>query len=393
VLAERVFARLEELYALGANRPGLSEAEAQACLLAAGWMEAAGLAVELDAAGNVYGRLVGSRPELPEVWTGSHLDTVPAGGRFDGALGVVAGIEAVAALPSRERTVAVVVFRDEEGVRFGGGCFGSRALCGRLDPDELEKRDADGVSVGEALARLGLGAPPGQGWLDGRASCFVEAHVEQGPRLADAGVPLGVVTAIVGTSGTRVVFTGRAGHAGTTPMAGRSDALVAAADFVLRVRRLALDRGGVVATVGQLAVEPGAANVIAGRTVLTVDARAPDETALLELLSAIEEAVHRSGCAAETARVWFYEPVTMSAEPKAALLAAVEALGCPPVELVSLAGHDASVLAQVGVPSAMLFVRSGAGGVSHCPEEWSDAEDVTLAVEALTYALASLSAT
>jgi allantoate deiminase len=141
VLAERVFARLDELYALGANRPGLSEAEAKACLLAAGWMEAAGLAVELDPAGNVYGRLVGSRPERPEVWTGSHLDTVPEGGRFDGALGVVAAIEAVAALPSPERTVAVVVFRDEEGVRFGGGCFGSRALCGRLDPDELEKRD------------------------------------------------------------------------------------------------------------------------------------------------------------------------------------------------------------------------------------------------------------
>src|SRR4051794_5087535 len=172
-------ARLEELYAIGASRPGLTATEERACELAAGWMDEAGvggargparerlrglgrgrpgaaggrggLAVTRDPAGNVFGRLVGERPELPEVWAGSHLDTVPAGGRFDGALGVVGAIEAVAALAPGERTVAVVALRDEEGVRFGGGCFGSRAICGRLDPDELGKRDVDGVSIGEAL--------------------------------------------------------------------------------------------------------------------------------------------------------------------------------------------------------------------------------------------------
>src|SRR5207253_10045701 len=139
-------ARLDELFAIGrgrgANRPGLSDAEEQACLLAAGWMEDAGLVVSRDPGGNVYGRRAGSRPELPEVWTGSHLDTVPEGGRFDGAVGVVAAIEAVDGLAPAQRTVAVVAFRDEEGVRFGGGCFGSRALCGRLDKGELGKRDA-----------------------------------------------------------------------------------------------------------------------------------------------------------------------------------------------------------------------------------------------------------
>jgi allantoate deiminase len=396
-LADRVLLRLEELFAIGggpgANRPGLGDAEAQACALAARWMEAAGLIVSRDAAGNLYGRVVGSQPDLPEVWTGSHLDTVPQGGRFDGALGVVAAIEAVARLRALERTVTVVAFRDEEGVRFGGGCFGSRALCGRLDPDELEKRDADGITVRQALTALGLGAPPAEGWLDGRAGCFVEVHVEQGPRLADAGTPLGVVTAIVGTSGTGVAFIGRPGHAGATSMRDRSDALVAAAEFVLRVRELALERGA-VATVGQLSVDPGAANVIPGRVTLTVDARAPEKSAFLEFLAAIEDAAEkcarRYGSSAETARRWLYEPVPMAAEPRAALLGAARELDCEPVELVSLAGHDSAVLAQAGVPSAMLFVRSGAGGVSHCPEEWSDERDVSLAVDALSRALRTL---
>jgi len=383
--ADRVFARLEELYAIGSNRPGLSDVEQEAHRLAAMWLDEAGLEVGRDAAGNLYGRLLGSRPDLPEVWSGSHLDTVPAGGRFDGALGVVGAIEAVAELEPGERTVTVVAFRDEEGVRFGGGCFGSRALCGRLDPNELDKRDADGITVGEALAALELDSPPPGGWLDGRARCFVELHIEQGPRLLTMGAPLAVVTAIVGTSGTRVTFSGKAGHAGTTPMAGRSDALVAAAGFVLAVNRLALD-GDLVATVGQLEVAPGAANVIPERVTLTLDARA---TAIDAALQAVDRLA--AECSGETERIWLYEPAPMDERPRAALLDAVRALGVAPVEMDSRAGHDAAVLAQAGVPSAMLFVRSGAGGVSHRPDEWSDPDDVALAVHALSRALATLS--
>jgi allantoate deiminase len=384
--ADRVLARLDELYAIGANRPGLSEAEEEAHRLAAGWLEEAGLELSRDAAGNLYGRLVGSRPDLPEVSSGSHLDTVPAGGRFDGALGVVGAIEAVAALSPGERTVTVVAFRDEEGVRFGGGCFGSRALCGRLDPHELEKRDADGVTVGEALAALELDPPPAGGWLDGRVGDFVELHVEQGPRLLELDAPLAVVTAIVGTSGTRVTFRGRAGHAGTTPMKSRSDALVAAAGFVLAVNRLALDDDDLVATVGRLEVEPGVSNVIPEQVTLTLDARATAIDAALEAVDRL--AAERSG---ETERLWLYEPAPMHERPRAALLDAARALGAPPVELDSRAGHDAAVLAQAGVPSAMLFVRSGAGGVSHSPDEWSDPDDVALAVQVLSKALATLS--
>jgi allantoate deiminase len=390
--ADRVVARLDELYAIGSSRPGLSEAEEEAHRLAARWLEEAGLEVSRDAAGNLYGRLVGTRPELPEAWSGSHLDTVPAGGRFDGALGVVAAIEAVGSLEPGERSVTVVAFRDEEGVRFGGGCFGSRAVCGRLDPHELEKRDADGVTVGQALAALGLDPPQSEGWLGGRVGSFVELHIEQGPRLLELGAPLGVVTAIVGTSGTRVTFAGRAGHAGTTPMNRRRDALVAAADFVLTVHRLALEHDDLVATVGQLEVDPGAPNVIPERVALTADVRAAAiDTALAEVQEIAAECADRNGCTVETERLWLYPPAPMQDPPRGALLDAVRALGMQPVELDSRAGHDAAVLAQAGVSSAMLFVRSGAGGVSHSPDEWSDPDDVALAVQVLSKALEQLS--
>ncbi|MGH2921216.1 MAG: M20/M25/M40 family metallo-hydrolase, partial [Gaiellaceae bacterium] len=188
--AKRAVERLDVLYSLGsgrgANRPGGSEAEQQACELAAGWMEEAGFDVEWDPAGNLVGRSLGSRPELPEIWTGSHLDSVPVGGKFDGALGVVTGLEAVASAGRGERTLGVVVFRDEER-----GCFGSRALVER-------------------------------GPLPGR---YVEVHVEQGPVLERAGAPLGVVTGIAGYTRRQVVLDGVAGHAGTTPMAAREVAL------------------------------------------------------------------------------------------------------------------------------------------------------------------------
>src|SRR5205823_834854 len=175
----------------GANRPALTREEQQAFELAARWMEEAGLEVSWDAVGNLVGRLPGRRPELPEVWSGSHLDSVPAGGRFDGALGVVAALEAVERVGPQERTVGVVSFRDEEGWRFGRGCFGSRALCGALAAGELETRDSEGVSIAEAIAALRLAAATRQA-LPGS---YLEVHVEQGPALARAEAPLGVVTA------------------------------------------------------------------------------------------------------------------------------------------------------------------------------------------------------
>ncbi len=333
----RIFERLEQLYAIGggpgANRLHGSSEEDEAHELAARWMAEAGLEAEVDASGNLVGR---SRTR-DDVWVGSHLDTVPQGGRFDGALGVVAGIEAV----ERVGRGALVVFRGEEV-----GCVGSRALVARGD---------------------------------GLPTAFLELHVEQGPVLADAGAPLGVVTGIVGYVRGELVCEGLAGHAGTTPMAGRDDALVSAAEAVLRIRDAARSLEGAVATVGRLEVEPGGINVVPGRARLSVDARAPSDELLDRLVAAIGfEPAQRTA------------PVAMSEECRAALRAELEARSLPLVELASGAGHDAGILAAAGVKAGMLFVRSLNGGVSHSPDELSSPEDVELGREVLTGALERL---
>jgi acetylornithine deacetylase/succinyl-diaminopimelate desuccinylase-like protein len=334
--------RLDQLFHIGngdgANRVGGTPEEDAACELAISWMREAGLEVEVDGRGNVVGRLRGSRPELPEVWTGSHLDSVPDGGRFDGALGVVAGLEAVTAVGRSERTLGVVVFRDEET-----GCHGSRW-------------------------RVQNGPLPGS---------FVELHVEQGPRLERAGAPLGVVTSIAGIVRCSREFEGRADHAGTTPMDARRDALVEAAEYVLRVREVAAGIDGAVATVGQLEVEPGAANVVPARVRVTVDARAPDHERLDRLFTELGlEDAH-----------YVIPPAELS---PAVLREEVERRGLPVVELPSGAGHDAGVLAAARVESSMLFVRSLNGGASHSPEEHSSDEDIDIALEVLTGALRRL---
>jgi acetylornithine deacetylase/succinyl-diaminopimelate desuccinylase-like protein len=341
----RVLARLDELYAIGegagANRIGYSAQEDEAHRLAGAWMEEAGLDVEVDAAGNLVGRLRGEQPELPEVWTGSHLDSVPQGGRFDGPLGVVAGLEAVERLGRRARTLGVVVFRAEET-----GCQGSHAFC-----------DA------------GVGLP----------GFFVELHIEQGPRLEVAGAPLAVVTSIVAYARRELLFEGRAGHAGTTPMEARNDALVQAAQFVLRAREAALGIDDAVATVGRLEVAPGAVNVIPDRVTLSLDARAPDDERLRRLLESLDAEPEPYVAAA-----------AMSERVRAALREEVGRLGLPVIELASGAGHDAGVLAAAGVEAGMLFVRSLNGGVSHSPDEETSADDVAVAVDVLTSALARL---
>ena len=330
----RIHDRLEELYAIGggpgANRPHPSKAEDQAHELVAVWLEQAGLAVETDPSGN----LVGRTPSSSDVWVGSHLDTVPAGGKFDGSLGMVAAIEAV----ERTGLGSVVAFRGEEV-----GCIGSRAL----------------VTRGEGLPRA-----------------FLELHIEQGPVLAQRDVPLGVVTGIVGYARGELVMEGRAGHAGTTPMSNRDDALVSAAAEILRVRDAALRIPEAVATVGRIEVLPGGANVIPDRVSMSLDVRAPDAVRLDALVEAV-------------AFVPSYrmEPAELGAGARAALRESIAARGIAVVELASGAGHDAGILAAAGVDAGMLFVRSLNGGISHSPDELSSPEDVELAVEVLSDAL------
>jgi hydantoinase/carbamoylase family amidase len=350
-------------------------------------MEEAGLGVSVDPAGNLFGRL-GGLSDAGEIWTGSHLDSVPKGGRFDGALGVLAALDAVERLGQQRRTLAVVAFRDEEGWRFGRGCFGSRALCGRLRVSELENVDHEGVSIADAVRSLGFGPIPEAGWLEPAPAAFLELHVEQGPVLDALGAPLGIVTSIAGLGRLRVIFSGHGGHAGTTPMVNRRDALVAASRFVLTVKEAAEKREGAVATVGQLGVEPNAANVLPARVELLVDARAPDEQTLSALVAEIEAAAGE----AHVEHLGRIEPVEMDPVLRAAFREVAEELGLLAPQLPSGAGHDAGVLAAAGVRSAMLFVRSRAGGISHSPDEHSDDVDVALAVDALERALRNLSA-
>jgi acetylornithine deacetylase/succinyl-diaminopimelate desuccinylase-like protein len=321
----RILERLERIYAIG-DRAGYSPQEDEAHALAADWMHEAGLDVEVDAAGN----LIGSRGAA-RVWTGSHLDSVPNGGRYDGVLGVLSGIEAAERLP--DAPLAVVAFRAEET-----GPMGSKKL----------------TQFPEA---------------------FVELHIEQGPVLERADEPLGVVTAIAGQARGAVVFEGRPDHAGTTPMDARDDALVQAARFVLRVNECA--REGAVATVGALTVEPSATNVVPARVTVSVDARAPRVEQLDELVAAIGFE--------PTSRL---EPASMSGSPFETL----STLLPDAPRLVSGAGHDAMVLAAAGVPTGMLFVRSLNGGASHSPDELTSHEDIALAVDVLTRALDGLSA-
>ena len=333
----RILDRIEQIYAIGggpgANRVGDSEGEQEAHELVARWLDEAGLSVEVDPSGNLLGRLPGDDPDAGELWTGSHLDSVPNGGRFDGVLGVLAGLEAIERIGRRRRTLAVAAFRDEER-GFGG-----------------------------SLARVAQGPLP---------ELYVELHIEQGPKLLRAGRPLAVVSGIVGQARSEVVFEGAAGHAGTTPMEGRRDALVAAAQFVLHVRDAARSIPDAVATVGELTVEPGASNVVPERVTLSVDARAPDRERLDRLVAAI-------GFEPQL----LTEPAAMDAEVRAAF-------GEHGPELVSGAGHDAGVLAGAGVRCGMLFVRSQNEGVSHSPDELTTPEDVALAVDALTAALLRL---
>jgi acetylornithine deacetylase/succinyl-diaminopimelate desuccinylase-like protein len=346
----RVFDRLDQLYAVGggpgANRPHGSSAEDAAHALAAAWLREAGCAVEVDSHGNLFGHVprAASVDKVSDtvsdtVWVGSHLDTVPQGGRFDGALGVVAAIEAV----ERVGSGSVVVFRGEEV-----GCVGSRAV----------------VASGGPLPRA-----------------FLELHVEQGPVLAEKDVPVGVVTGIVGYARGELVVEGRAGHAGTTPMAGRSDALVAAASEILRVRDAALAIPHAVATIGQVGIEPGGANVIPALVRLSLDVRAPDAARLDDLVAAIGFR--------PTYRV---EPSAFTGATREAVREAVAAQGLAVVDLPSGAGHDAGILAAAGVDAAMLFVRSLNDGVSHSPDELSAPEDVALAADVLADALARVSA-
>jgi allantoate deiminase len=308
---------------------------------------------------------------------GSHIDTVPDAGAFDGVLGVVLGLQLVAEAQANTLPLAieVIAFSEEEGVRFGVPFLGSRAVAGRFDPALLELRDTEGISVEEAIRRFGLDPAElddAQVWED--ALGYLEIHIEQGPVLEAENLPLGVVTGIVGQSRYEVTFTGKANHAGTTPMRLRGDALAGAAEWVLAVETLALSHAegaGLVATVGRLQVEPNAGNVVPGRVRVSLDVRSElnsvRQSAVDELLRLAQAIASRRGLGYDGVEKMSQPAAAMDEQWTAMLAESVCAAGFTERRMPSGAGHDAMVMAT-RLPSAMLFLRSP-GGISHHPAE------------------------
>jgi allantoate deiminase len=371
--AATVLARCDALAGLSEEPDRLTrrfgtEAMRRATALAAGWMRAAGLAPREDAIGNLIGR----RGPGPALALGSHLDSVRDAGRYDGPLGVLVALAVAERVP--DAPLEVIAFADEEGLRFGTTYLGSGALAGQ--PTPVDARDADGVRLGDLLP----GDPASAARDPGELLGFCEVHIEQGPVLERLGRPVGVVTGITGQSHAEVAFAGAAGHAGTVPMDARRDALAAAAELVLAVEAAARD--GSVATVGRLAVEPGARNVIPARAALSIDLRHPEDAPRRAAVAALRE---RAGAIAAARGVdldWRTTgdapAVPMDAELSEALAAAAGA-GVP--RLPSGAGHDAAMMASLA-PAAMLFVRCR-GGISHNPAESVEEADVAVAIDVL----------
>jgi allantoate deiminase len=347
-------------------------------------MERAGMIVSVDAAGNLRGRYPGIAT-APPLYIGSHLDTVPHAGAFDGILGVVLGIALVECLEQRRLKfpIAVLGFSEEEGVRFGTPFIGSRALAGSLDPATLETRDADGVSIAEAIRAFGLdpaGIPDGRA---GEALGYLEFHIEQGPMLESLGAPLAAVERIVGQSRLEFVFEGHANHAGTTPMQFRRDALSAAAEWVAAVEaEPAMAPVGLVATVGRLEVAPGATNVIPGTARASLDVRHPEDDVRCEAVRRLTEAAQkiaaRRSLSVSVHSQLDQPAVAMDSRWTLKLEHSIKAAGFRAHRMSSGAGHDAMILAPQ-MPAAMLFLRSP-GGISHHPDETVLPEDVAAAL-------------
>jgi allantoate deiminase len=396
-LAQEVVRRCRELALVSDEEGRLTRAfggpaMARANDLVGGWMRAAGMEVRVDAARNLVGHLPGTDPEAGTLLLGSHLDTVRDAGAFDGPLGVLAAIAAVERLRGEDVglpfSVDVLGFSDEEGLRFGTAYLGSRAVAGTVDAALLEVADADGVTVREALGRDAAAASRRGDALLG----YCELHIEQGPVLEERGAPVGIVEAIAGATRAELALTGRAGHAGTVPMALRRDAACALAELVLAVESVAGAQPGLVATVGRLTVEPGAPNVVPGAATASLDVRHADDAvrgaAVARIRAAAGEIADRRGVAPAWEDLMETGAVTMDPGLSALLAGAVAELGLPDVRLVSGAGHDAVALAGL-MPAAMLFVRC-AGGVSHHPDESVDAADVAVALDVLDRFLRAL---
>lgn len=392
---QRVWRRLMELGAIGVQDSGglsrlaFTPEEREAKRLTASYMAEAGLLVREDEAGNLIGRKPGNRPELSPIVIGSHIDTVLHGGRFDGALGVIAGIEVLQTLQEQgiasDRPIDVIAFTDEEGARFGFGMMGSRAVAGTLREEDLLNKDRQGVTIAQAMTDSGLdpsriaeAAYPG-------IHAYLELHIEQGKVLESNGLPAGIVTGIAGPLWLKVTMRGEAGHAGATPMHLRKDALAAAAAAITRIEQIVSSYKTVVGTVGQLQVKPGGINIIPSEVEFSIDLRdvhlSDRDEAEAHIRAAIDSICRERELSYTMEEYQRVSPTLCAATIQEVMAGACRAAGVDPFYVPSGAGHDAMQFQGI-CPIGMIFVRSK-DGISHSPAEWSSMEDCGKGTELL----------
>src|SRR5690348_5616840 len=397
---DRLWASLMEMARIGATEKGgncrlaLSDLDAEGRNLFIRWCEEAGCTVTVDRVGNIFARRPGKNPDLPPVMTGSHLDTQPTGGRFDGVYGVLAGLEVVRTLNDlgyeTEAPVEVAVWTNEEGARFSPAMMGSGVFAGIFPLEEvLQKPDNFGsAKFGEELRRIGFA---GETAVGGRPiKAYFEAHIEQGPILEDEAKTIGVVTGAQGQRWYEITVIGQESHAGTTPMNKRRDALVGAARMIDAANRIGNAHApDARATVGSVQVSPNSRNTIPGRVFFTVDFRHPVDATLSamdeELKHACEAAAAGSGLEVEVKEFWYFPPTPFDPDLVAAVRGAAEAQGYPYQDIISGAGHDAVYMARVA-PTAMVFVPC-VDGISHNEIEDAKPEDLTAGCNVLLNAL------
>ena len=389
--------QIGSLAAGGISRPALSQLEAEAQDYIRDLMLECGMSVRLDDATNLFGRL--GEPGKPAILTGSHIDTVPQGGKYDGALGVLAALACAKEIGSADQyplALEVVAFAGEESSRFGLSLFGSRAYVGALDLGKLPSYvDASGIGVEDALARLGANIESlRRPTMEQRPEAFIELHIEQGTLLRDGGVPAGVVTAIAAPTRLHVWIEGRASHSGASLPADRKDALVGAAHVIAEIESLMKREAPwqSVATVGRVRVVPNVINVVPGEVELGIDIRGSDPGSKHRLVREIDKLVARvsgrRGLAVRRQAVVNEEPVRMDERVVSLVEEAAEEAGVAHTRIISMAGHDAMQLAQF-VPTGMIFVRNQSG-ISHNPAEEIARADVEAGTQVLHSALKKL---
>jgi len=379
----------------GLTRLALSDEDRHGRDLLVGWMRGAGLQVSVDQMGNIFGLRPGTEA-LPPVFMGSHADSVPTGGKYDGQLGVLCALEAIRSLDDEGRRtrhpVGMIIFTNEEGARFQPAMVGSGVMAGKIPlEDAYNARDRDGKRLGEELERIGYIGP--EPCIPRPMRAYLELHIEQGPILEEEQVPVGVVEGIVAISWSRLTLHGVQDHAGPTPMRMRHDALVAAAEVVSGVREIPRHiRGNMVATVGRLDVTPNIPNAIPGRVTMSIDLRDPDEHNLSRAVGMVDRLVkaeaRRQGVTYELDHYWRVPRTAFDAEVVNTVERAAKSLGCGHRRILSGAGHDAQYMAAIA-PTGMIFVPSRAGR-SHCEEELTPMDDVEHGANTLLLAAAEL---